>query len=951
MALIGLEPGGNTSTPGEKREHERADPNPIPEQTERMTVTTTPTASTLTAPLTVRIVDGRLYLCAPTEEYLTDTAADAALNISGLRIIPVILEDNSVGRWKGAPILGALRFVDWLCRTRPSVDVTVTAIASLIVEATELTARGELAPDLATDTAERTWSWRPAPGTEAAGRIGKAWTSASAAIDDEDKDPDEVLAGWFATTVSELATARLGSPPLPLNASEPRVHRWADQIAARASAGARLRFHLDAPEDLAGNFQLIARLESLSDPSLVLPPQGPDTADLLGTSPHDAVTLLGREWDLARRAWPDLPEHASDKLVIDPHAVATLLEEGLQALDSVGISVEIPSSLLPKTQIVRRIVIAGASAGLDAQTLALTGEVLVDGDPLTAEELDTLARARSELVAVRGKWLRIDAHTREATLAFAARMASGTVSTADVLDLAAIADEVDADAVSGWAKKALDGEFRPTPAERVPTPKGITAILRHYQEDGLAWLAWLQANDLGGILADDMGLGKTAQALAIIVRDVESKKPPKTPTLVVAPTSVASNWLREAEQFAPGLRVVLHHGSARQDPTAYIGKADLVVTSYGVMRRDEPLRSIKWHRVVLDEAQAIKNPTTATTRAARKLLGTHRLVVTGTPVENHLGELWSLMTFANPGLLGTQSAFKNRYATALEDGNAGVVEGLRKRIAPFVLRRHKMDPGIADELPERIIVRDDCTLTREQAALYEAVVRDMRSDVAGSTGIARKGRVLAGITRLKQICNHPATIADADDTGELAGRSGKLDRLVALTEEIIQEGEAVVVFSQYATFLRRIAEHLRTELGVGVGNLDGKMRRTARDESIERFSLPDGPPVFCVSLKAGGTGLNLIRANHVIHFDRWWNPAVEDQASDRVWRIGQTRGVVVHTLVCPGTLEERIADLLDKKRSLAGAVVASSPDQMISELDDAALSALIELDADRAGEL
>ena len=651
---------------------------------------------------------------------------------------------------------------------------------------------------------------------------------------------------------------------------------------------------------------------------MVLPPLGPDTADLLGTSPHDAVTLLACEWDIARRAWSELPENPADQLVISPGAVAALLEDGIGALDASGISVHLPSALLPDSSLVRRVTITGASSGLDAKTLALTGEVLVDGDPLTDEELEVLARARGELVAVRGRWLRIDEETRAATLEFTKRVAEGNQSTADVLELAATADEVDVDAVSGWVGRALAGEFKPTPAEKVKTPKTITATLRHYQEDGLAWLAWLEANELGGILADDMGLGKTAQALAIIAHDLAGRKKPKAPTLVVAPTSVVSNWLREAEQFAPKLRVVLHHGSGREDPSDYIGSADVVVTSYGVMRRDEPLREIEWHRVVLDEAQAIKNPTTATTKAARKLKGTHRLVVTGTPVENHLGELWSLMSFANPGLLGTQAAFKNRYADYVGTAaGADALAALRKRIAPFVLRRHKTDPGIADELPERIIVRDDCTLTREQAALYQAVVEDMKSDVADATGMKRRGKVLAGITKLKQICNHPATITDDDGTSDLVGRSGKLDRLVELTQEIIDEGEAVVVFSQYATFLRRVADHLRTELDVGVENLDGKMARPARDKAVARFGEDGGPPVLCVSLKAGGTGLNLVRANHVIHFDRWWNPAVEDQASDRVWRIGQTRGVVVHTLVCPGTLEERIADLLDQKRSLA----------------------------------
>jgi SNF2 family DNA or RNA helicase len=730
------------------------------------------------------------------------------------------------------------------------------------------------------------------------------------------------------------------------------VHRWADQVTARSIAGARLRFHVNAPDDLDGHFLLLPRFQSLTDPTVVLPPLGPDTADLLGTSPHDAVTLLACEWDIARRAWTELPENPADELVVSPAAVADLLGEGLGALDAAGITVHLPSSLLPDSQLVRRVTVSGKSAGLDSKTLALTGEVLIDGEPLTDEELDTIARARGELVGVRGRWVRIDEATRAATLEFAKRVAEGNQSTADVLELAATADEVDGADVTGWVARALAGEFRPTRAEKVKTPKAIKAKLRHYQEDGLAWLAWLEENDLGGILADDMGLGKTAQALAIIAHDIEKNGPAPTPTLVVAPTSVVTNWLREAERFAPKLRVALHHGSGRDDAAEYLGETDIVVTSYGVMRRDDPLRDISWHRVILDEAQAIKNPTTATTKAARKLKGDRRLVMTGTPVENHLGELWSIMSFANPGLLGTQAVFKSRYVDYVGTAaGADALAALRQRIAPFVLRRHKTDPGIADELPERIIVRDDCTLTREQAALYEAVVKDMREDVAEASGMARKGRVLAGITKLKQICNHPATIGDADDSGPLAGRSGKLDRLVELTEEIIEEGEAVVVFSQYATFLRRVGSHLHDELGVGIEHLDGKMARAARDKAVSRFAETDGPPILCVSLKAGGTGLNLVRANHVIHFDRWWNPAVEDQASDRVWRIGQTRGVVVHTLVCPGTLEERIADLLDQKRSLADAVVASSPEQLISELDDAALAALVELDADRAGGL
>ncbi|MGZ6976277.1 MAG: SNF2 helicase-associated domain-containing protein, partial [Acidimicrobiia bacterium] len=492
------------------------------------TRTATGSSAASAAPLTVRIVEGHLFLCAPTEELLAAPADDAGIDIGASRTVPVLLDDGTTGVWWGAPVVGSLRFVDWLVRSRPTVDVTVTAVAALIVEAVELTTLGELVPDLATDTAERTWSWRPAPGIESAGRIGKVWFAASEAV--ADGDPDEVLHGWFATAVAELATARLGPPPITSAVPEARVHRWADQVTARASAGARLRFHLSAPDDLDGHFLLLPRFESLTDPSVVLPPLGPDTADLLGTSPHDAVTLLACEWDIARRAWSELPENPADQLVISPAAVAALLEDGIGALDAAGITVHLPSALMPDTSLVRRVTITGSSSGLDAKTLALTGEVLVDGDPLTAEELDVLARARGELVAVRGRWLRIDEATRAATLEFTKRVAEGSQSTAQVLELAATADEIDVEAVSGWVGRALAGEFKPTPAEKIKTPKTITASLRHYQEVGLAWLVWLEKNDLGGILADDMGLGKTAQALAIIAYDIASKQKPKTPT-------------------------------------------------------------------------------------------------------------------------------------------------------------------------------------------------------------------------------------------------------------------------------------------------------------------------------------------------------------------------------------------------------------------------------------
>jgi superfamily II DNA or RNA helicase len=887
--------------------------------------------------LTVRIVEGQLYVCAVDAESLPGD--EAPLHRESLRRVPVLLDDGRTGHWAGAPVAGSLRLVDWLCTKHPAVEPVVAAIAALIVEAAELTTRGELVPSAAGDQEP---AWRPAPGVETVRRLDDLWSSAADAVDDG--DPEVVLGDWFATTVAELAAARVGSPPTPSLRSRTPLRLWSDQVVARAAAGARVRFHLNAPDDSSGYFMLSTRCESIDDTTIVVSPFAPDAAALLGCANKHLLELLASEWAPARGGGPTLPERPAEELMISPDEVGDLIEEGAGALALVGIAVHLPSSLLARTTMVRRMVVAGHSAGLDARSLALTGEVLIDGDPLTAAELDALANARTELVAVRGKWLRISDADRDATEEFRRRVAEGTVSAADVLDVAAIADEIDTQATSGWLSRAVAGQFVPTHAERVDVPASVVLPLRHYQQDGLSWLVWLETNGLGGVLADDMGLGKSATVLALLAHEAEQPEKPPSPTLIVAPTSVVSNWLREVEKFVPGLRVVLHHGSARRDPAEYVGNVDIVVTSYGVLRRDEQLTAMEWHRVVLDEAQAIKNPATAISRAVRRLTATHRLAVTGTPVENHLGELWSLMAFAIPGLLGTQSAFKSRYG---DPQNEASLAGLRTRVAPFVLRRHKTDPGIADELPERIIVRDDCSLTPEQAGLYQAVVKDMTNQAADAVGIARRGKVLAGITRLKQICNHPTTVI-ADDPKGLSGRSGKLDRLVTLTEEIVAEGEAVVIFSQYATFLRRVAQHLREELEIGVEVLDGKMSRKARDAAVERFSREDGPPALCVSLRAGGTGLNLIRANHVIHFDRWWNPAVEDQASDRVWRIGQTRGVVVHTMVCPGTFEERIADLLDAKRELAGSIVTSSPEQLITELDDAALAALLQLDVERA---
>ncbi|NCD18258.1 MAG: DEAD/DEAH box helicase, partial [Actinobacteria bacterium] len=376
-------------------------------------------------------------------------------------------------------------------------------------------------------------------------------------------------------------------------------------------------------------------------------------------------------------------------------------------------------------------------------------------------------------------------------------------------------------------------------------------------------------------------------------------------------------WAREAARFTPDLRVRAFHGQARGEVAAAVADADVVVTTYGLLARDASLAEVPWHRVVLDEAQAIKNPDTWAARAARALPATRRLAVTGTPVENHLGDLWSLMAFAQPGLLPRRKQFMQRFA----GGGPEDVARLRAVVGPFVLRRAKTDPGVLPDLPDRQVIREDCTLTREQVGAYEAVVADMlgelqelRDAAAGRVGAAspgqmkRRAAVLAGISKLKQICVHPALLTESRRA--LGDRSGKVTRLVDLVTQILDEGQAVVVFTQFASFVPDLAAHLARTLGVEVATLTGADSRQARARTVAAFSAADGPPVLVASLKAGGTGLTLVRANHVIHLDRWWNPAVEDQASDRVWRIGQHQKVSVHLLVCPGTLEDRIDEAL-----------------------------------------
>ncbi|MET7850835.1 DEAD/DEAH box helicase, partial [Streptomyces avermitilis] len=455
---------------------------------------------------------------------------------------------------------------------------------------------------------------------------------------------------------------------------------------------------------------------------------------------------------------------------------------------------------------------------------------------------------------------------------------------------------------------------------------------------GLGWLARMTSLGLGGCLADDMGLGKTITLIALHLHR-QSDDAAAGPTLVVCPTSLMGNWQREIERFAPGTPVRRFHGSTR----SLDGVPDdgFVLTTYGTMRFDAArLAEARWGMVVADEAQHVKNPYSATARALRTIGARARVALTGTPVENNLSELWAILDWTTPGLLGTLAGFRTRYAQAVEGGrDPAAAERLARLLGPFLLRRRKSDPGIAPELPPKTETDRTVSLTKEQAGLYEAVVRETLAEISGADSMARRGLIVKLLTGLKQICNHPAQFLK-EERPNIAGRSGKLELLDELLDTILSEGAGVLVFTQYVRMARLIERHLAAR-GVPSQFLHGGTPVHQREVMVHRFQEGE-VPVFLLSLKAAGTGLNLTRAEHVVHYDRWWNPAVEAQATDRAYRIGQTRPVQVHRLIAEGTIEDRIADMLLRKRELADAVLGSG-ESALTELTDAQLADLVEL--------
>jgi superfamily II DNA or RNA helicase len=605
-------------------------------------------------------------------------------------------------------------------------------------------------------------------------------------------------------------------------------------------------------------------------------------------------------------------------------------------------------------------------------------DVAMGGVKVDADELRKIARQAGSLVQLGGEWVKLDDASRDQLerLARAVEATDSHMANSSALAAAlggetvlpggirATVERIDEDALA----RAVEFLRNPGTFDDVPPPAGFTGELRPYQQKGLNWLSGMASLPLGSVLADDMGLGKTVQVIALLLHvraERERAGEERGRVLVSCPTSLIGNWQRELERFAPELSVHVHHGPMREARASRLDGHDVVVTSYGLVARDrEMLAGIGWSMLVFDEAQAVKNPDTEQARAVRTLRAPVRVALTGTPMENRLLELWAILDLVNPGLLGTASAFNKRFAAPIErTGDEQAAANLRALSRPFMLRRVKHDPEIVPDLPEKQERTLACTLTPEQAALYQATADAAMNEVRRREGIGRRGAVLALLTRLKQICNHPMQAlghgaGDTDAAGDeyvIAGRSGKLDRLESMLAEVVAEGERALVFTQYAQMGHLLAAYLPDVLGCEVPYLHGGVPRLKREELVQRFQAENTgePMVFVLSLKAGGLGLNLMNAAHVFHFDRWWNPAVEDQATDRTHRIGQTRGIQVHKLVCAGTLEERIAQIIDDKRALAGKIIdtqGAAGEGWITELDDDALAALVALGSDALAE-
>ena len=797
-----------------------------------------------------------------------------------------------------------------------------------------------------------------------------------------------VLRCWLTALFAPHDDAEVDAPVEDLERLHAEIARWSGRLMVGAEAPFRVCFRLEAPEAAQADDAVPAMdlqmpedgwtlrflLQARDDPSLLVPAslvwrEAGTTLRYLDRrfeNPQEVLLQgLGEAAELFPPLAPSLHTSRPDSCRLTTEQAYAFLREAALLLEYGGFGVLVPQWWRKERRC--RLGVQATVSPVDGRgTLGLNAlvsfrwRVAIGDEVLGPEAFANLAALKLPLVRVRGEWVELRPEQVEAAIQFwEEQAAGGELGTGEEMRLretlqAGLLQEGDAGELplvgveaEGWVNELLQQLSGGESLSELPQPDGLEGQLRPYQLRGFSWLDFLRRWGLGACLADDMGLGKTVQAIALFLHDVEQGRA-RGPVLVVCPTSVLGNWRREIGRFAPSLDVLVHHGGDREKEESFAESAsqrDVIITTYALARRDEEtLRDVAWTGIVLDEAQNIKNPGAKRTRAIRRLDADYRLALTGTPVENRLSELWSIMQFLNPGYLGPQNVFRERFSRPIERyQDAEAATRLRKLVQPFILRRVKTDPTIIEDLPDKRENKVYCTLTSEQATLYQATVEDALRQVEESEGIQRRGLVLSMLTKLKQICNHPAHFLK--DGSPLRDRSGKLARLEGMLEEVVAVEERALVFTQFTEMGTLLQGYLEERFGE-VLFLYGGTPAEQRDRMVARFQEQEhGPPIFLLSLRAGGLGLNLTRANHVFHFDRWWNPAVEDQATDRVFRIGQTRDVWAHKFICMGTLEERIDDLIESKKALAESVIGSG-ESWLTELNTDQLRQMVTLSAE-----
>ena len=763
---------------------------------------------------------------------------------------------------------------------------------------------------------------------------------------------------------------------------------WRDRIArSHADDPFTLCFQLHAPEHPEDLWQLIFMVSPKEFPSLRI-----ELADYWPLLPHQQAALklqLGDTFEQgllfalgdAARIYPQLTEGLETAepvgIALNVDEAFDFLNEAAWVLEDAGYRVVVPSWWTPdgRRRAKLRLRAQGKSGKSEPQKKSAAKgyfsletlveyqyELSIGGEAVSEQEWQQLVATQAPLVQFRGEWIALDPAKMQEMLIFwqKHRAKNPEMGLLDFMQMAAQAEQdIEIDfSRDRTLVEMMDKLSRPSALVPAENPTALSGQLRDYQKRGVAWLHYLESLGLNGCLADDMGLGKTVQVIARLLQEKEqigqqSNKKRRSqgqlpPTLLIAPTSVLGNWYRELEKFAPSLTATVHHGSDRpktEKPFQRLANQhDLVITSFSLARRDSELfSSVQWHRIVLDEAQNIKNPKTAQTKAILRLQGQHRLALTGTPIENRLMDLWSIFNFLNPGYLGKQNQFRKSFELPVQrDNDRRQSAVLKKLVEPFILRRVKTDQAIIKDLPSKVEQKTYCNLTKEQAALYEAVVRNVEKQLTEAEGIQRKGLILSTLMKLKQICNHPRQfLQDGSDFSQQ--RSHKLSRLTDMVNEAIADGDSLLIFTQFREIGDAMSQYLRDQHHHSTYYLHGGTPRQKRERMIASFQSSKTPPaIFILSLKAGGVGITLTKANHVFHFDRWWNPAVEDQATDRAFRIGQKKNVFVHKFVSLGTLEERIDQMIEDKKKLAGSIVGTD-ETWLTELDNNAFKQLIAL--------